>query len=347
MIHGIVQPSVGILEDMAAPNDSKLLTRRARLIPCVLLMLLIFVSIIITRADATEGSVTFNDYPRYGTDVSALPPAVQQGMKNFATGLVGAVIAGQSVDVTVIGHADFDAQGSDFEIDVSRQRAAGAESALETFFNQASDVANLSAQSRRLVTFVSIGVGTQRPVVPHPLNEDDRKANRRVEFVFNTTALPPPDPLATFQSCVRVLATASPAGPARRMTCVCNKLLQPSPPFVKSYFYDFQAAQQARAGAGAMSQFTPEQMTAFYRNFMHFARQEIQKFSGSSDADLRAGLIQIDDVIGRNLNDFLSQAELGAGPFEHGVSVDIVKSMQDPNHTYSCYAGYSRRNSDL
>ena len=127
------------------------------------------------------------------------------------------------------------------------------------------------------------------------------------------------------------------------MTCVCNKLLQPTPPFVKDYFYDFQAARQARAGAGAMSQFTPEQMRAFYRGFMQFMRREIDKFSTASDADLTNGLVLIDDLIGRNLTDFLAQAEQGAGRFEHQVSVDIVKRMQDPNHTYSCYVGYSRR----
>lgn len=292
---------------------------------------------------AAGSSVTIADYPRYGTDVAALNPTMQAEMKAFATGLVGAVLAGQSVDVMVIGHADFDVKGRKFEVDVSRERAAGAESALETFFSQAADAALLPADRRKLVRFTAIGVGTQRPVFPSPVNEEQRKANRRVELVFTTMAIPPPDPRATFQSCVRVLANASPPGPARRMTCVCNKLLQPTPPFVRDYFYDFQAARQARTGAGAMSQFTPEQMSAFYRGFMLFMSQEIAKFSTASDADLTIGLVQIDDFIGRNLTDFISQAELGAGPFEHTVSVDIVKRMQEPNHTYSCYAGYSRQ----
>jgi len=126
------------------------------------------------------------------------------------------------------------------------------------------------------------------------------------------------------------------------MTCVCNKLLQVSPP-VKDYFYDFQAARRARDGAGAMSQFSPEQMSAFYRGFMLFKRQQIGQISTGSDADFTTGLIALDDNIGRNLTDFLEQAEQAAGPFEHSVSVDIVTRMQDPNHTYSCFAGYSRR----
>jgi hypothetical protein len=311
---------------------------------CSISRAFIVVLLCLTSLTATgQNSVTFADYPRYGTDVAALPPDVQIRMRAFAAGLVGAVLGGQSVDVIVIGHADFDAKGRQFEVTVSRERAAGGESALEIFFSQAADAVHLSADRRMLVRFAAIGVGTQQPVFPSPQNEEQRKGNRRVQLVFATTPVPPPDPRATFQSCVRILSNASPPGPARRMTCVCNKLLQLPPPFVKDYVYDFQAARQARAGAGAMSQFTPEQMRAFYRGFMVFIRQQIANLSTASDADLMIGLVQLDDFIGRNLTDFIAQAELGAGPFETTVSVDIVRRMQDPNHTYSCYVGYSRR----
>jgi hypothetical protein len=125
------------------------------------------------------------------------------------------------------------------------------------------------------------------------------------------------------------------------MSCVCNKLLQPPPPFIKDYVYDFRAAFLARAGGTDMSQFTPEQMRALYRDFMVFVRPQINSVSGS-DPDVRTGLFAIDDKIGSSLDSFISQASLGAGPFEKTVSIDILKRMQDPNHIYSCYAGYSR-----
>jgi len=241
----------------------------------------------------------------------------------------------------IIGHADFDAQGRDFEIGVSRERADSAEGAVEAIFARLTST--LSPEQKNLIHFAAIGVGTQRPVFPSPLNEDQRKANRRVELVTTASPAPPPDPRADFDKCVRVLANAAPAGPVRRMTCVCNKLLQQPPPFVKDYAYDFRAALLARAGAGDMKDFTREQMSAFYRSFMFFLRPQIARSASGSDADFRNALIAIDDNIGRNLNDFLTQADQGAGPFERTVSIDIVKRMQDPNHTYSCYAGYSRR----
>ena len=289
-----------------------------------------------------QQSITIADYPQHGTDINALDQSVQLELRAFSTALVGAVLAGQSVDVAAIGHADFDAQGRAFEVQVSRDRAAGAERTVEAFFDAAANLALLPGDKRRLVRFSTMGVGTQRPVFANPANEDERKANRRVELVFSTTPVPTPDPREKFQACVRALATAAPPGPVRRMSCACNKLLQSPPPYVKDYFYDFRAAQLARAGAGAMSQFTPAQMSAFYRGFMLFIRQQIANIPSASDADLVKGLIQLDDSIGRNLTDFLQQAQLNAGPFEHSVAVDITQRMQDPNHTYSCYAGYSR-----
>ncbi len=291
---------------------------------------------------SAQSTITISDYPAHATSVASLTADKQQSFKAFALGLVGAALTGVGVDVTIIGHADFDAQGKVFEITVSRGRATSAEQAVETFFNQAADAAALPVASRRLVRISTIGVGTQRPVFPRPASEDQRKANRRVDLVFSTTAAPPPDPRAAFATCLRVLTGAAPPGPVRRMSCVCSKLLQPPPPFIKDYVYDFQASLQARAGAGDMGQFTPAQMSALYRGFMQFVRPQIGSTSGS-DADVRASLFAIDDSIGRNLNDFITQADQGAGLFERTVSVDIVKRMQDPNHIYACYAGYSRQ----
>jgi outer membrane protein OmpA-like peptidoglycan-associated protein len=288
-----------------------------------------------------ENSTTIADYPRYGTEVSSLPPFIQTELTAFAATLVAPALGGQKVDVMVIGHADFDTKGRDFEVEVSRERAASAERAVEAIFARLA--AALPSEQRSLVHFAAIGVGTQRPVFPSPSNEEQRKANRRVELVTTSGPASPPDPRATFDKCIRILANAGPPGPARRMTCVCNNFLQQQPPFIKDYAYDFRAAVLARAGAGDMSSFTREQMSALYRSFMFFVRPQVAKSASGTDADFKNALVAIDDNIGRNLNDFLTQADLGAGLFERIVSVDIVKRMQDPNHIYSCYAGYSRQ----
>ena len=95
-----------------------------------LVLLLFLANLAVASAD---GNVSFGDYPRYGTDVNALHPTAQAGMKAFTAALVGAAGAGQSVDVMMIGYADFDAKGTEFEV---REPAAGAEGALEVLFNR-------------------------------------------------------------------------------------------------------------------------------------------------------------------------------------------------------------------
>jgi outer membrane protein OmpA-like peptidoglycan-associated protein len=162
------------------------------ILPAFLVLLLCLTNL--AGVASAQNSVTFSDYPRYGTDVNALPPDLQAGMKAFATGLVALALSGQSVDVTVIGHADFDAKGRAFEAEVSRQRAAGAENALETFFVQAANAVALPADRLKFVRFTAIGAGTLRPVHAKPVNEEQRKNNRRVELVVTTTAVPLPDP---------------------------------------------------------------------------------------------------------------------------------------------------------
>ena len=78
---------------------------------------------------AAQGTITISDYPAHATSVASLTPDKQESFRAFARGLAGAALTGAGVDVTIIGHADFDAQGRTFEITVSRGRATSAEEA--------------------------------------------------------------------------------------------------------------------------------------------------------------------------------------------------------------------------
>jgi hypothetical protein len=51
-----------------------------------------------------------------------------------------------------------------------------------------------SANLQALTFALSIGLGTLQPVFPKPINEDQRKANRRVDFVWTGA---PPDPVGS------------------------------------------------------------------------------------------------------------------------------------------------------
>ena len=287
-----------------------------------------------------QQTITLDHYDRYGADVSALGPAAKLKLDAFATALVVAALANQRVEVLTVGHADFDDHGRAFEVSKSLDRAANAENAIETLFQQTARAALLPPERVALVHFATVGAGTLRPIT-RLTSEDQRQRNRRVDLVFGVAPAPAAIPRERFENCVGVLAGAAPPDAAHRMTCVCNKLLHS--PGVKDYFYESRAAQQARAAAGDLSQYTPGQLGEFYLNFMFSTAERIAAVPATTEADLVAGLGAIDQSITRSISAFLGQAAPPtAGALEHSVAADIERRTRDPNHTYSCYADYFR-----
>lgn len=289
-----------------------------------------------------QQTITIDNYPQHATDVNALDAKARVKLQAFAVELVGAASVNQNVEVTTIGHADFDAQGRAFEVAISRNRAVSADTALEVLFKQTASTLRLPPERIELVRFLTAGAGTLRPIHGNPSGEPQRRENRRVEMVFNVVPAPTFDSREGWQSCVRALAgDVVPPGPAGRMSCACNKLLQTPPPEMKDYFYDARAAQEARAAAPDVSQFTPGALSDFYRSFMPSMGQRIA-IPASSDVELARGLQMLDTVIVRDIKELLKKSvEPGAGAFEHSLAIDITNRLADPNHIYSCYANVS------
>lgn len=288
-------------------------------------------------------AVTIADYPRYGTELS---PAQREELRRVATAIAGTLLTGAEVNVSVFGHADFDAKGRAFETDVSRERALGAETALRALVQEESAKVGLPVSRLQSIHYTVMGLGTARPVFSQPRSEDERKANRRVDFVMTVSTPQPPVAESLFQRCVRLLTGGTPPGPVRRMTCACNKFLQQSPRVQDSH-YDFRATLQI-PGTGGIPSLTPEQWDVAIRGMVLHMRQDIAKASdGFSDPDFANNLRTLDDTVGRNINDFHSQlGGVETSLFHRVINADIQARMADPNHVYSCYAGYSRRNHD-
>jgi hypothetical protein len=312
-----------------------------------MLLLVVLAALRAHAAGNAEGNVTISDYPRYAINVTQLPPSHQEEMKRVAKALVGALIAGKDVTVIVIGHADFDAQGRAFEDKVSDERALGAASALNHFVDQEAALTMLSDELKNRLYIASVGVGTLHPVVLRPQNEEDRKANRRVEIQWEVQDHPPAPPFR-FDDCVRVLAGQSPPGPTRRMTCVCQKLQAGSN--VKSYYYRYEA-HNIIPGAAGLPHLTDDQWEAARKALFGYFRHDISsinRVAGLSDAQKAEALKALDLQVGTDIYNWSTKivAEGAMGNLEQAVLSDIKDRMADPNHTYSCYAGYSHRDRD-
>jgi hypothetical protein len=294
-------------------------------------------------ASTAQIVVTVSDYPRYGTDLS---PTQTEEVRSFARAIVGALYAGQSVSVSIFGNADFDAQGQAFEIRVSQDRANSADQALHTLLAEEAAKVGLPAATIQGVQTQVFANGTAKPVFAQPANEDERRANRRVDFVTTTVRPTPPVQQSVFGRCKNTMATGGQPGPTRRLTCMCNKFAQGP---VKDTTYDFAASRQIPGSAG-MPSLSPADWDVAIRSIVQHQRENINRAStsGQRDDDFRSALLSIDDSIGLNINNFQSQATGGAaqGVFDRLILTDITNRMADQNHVYSCYAGYSRLHHD-
>jgi len=100
------------------------------------------------------------DFPQYGTQLSA---GQREELRGFALAVVGTVLTGAQVGVSIVGHADFDARGRDFEISVSQKRAHGARAALTDLLRE--EAARVAIPESRLqaISYQVTGVGTLTP----------------------------------------------------------------------------------------------------------------------------------------------------------------------------------------
>jgi hypothetical protein len=310
----------------------------------VFLLSVVFALILIPSALAQSGSVTLANFPRYQTALTAEQDAQLQ---QFALAVTGALLTGATVEVSIYGHADFDAQGRDFEIEVSQQRAQFARQALEAKLQQQLQFGILnSGQLARLTIRETTGLGTLRPVIVQPQNEDDRRLNRRVEFVWSVSGVPQLPAVNATARCRAVLQNGQPPGPVRRMTCACDKLAVGA----SDTHYDFSARQSIPGSAG-MPNLNPEQWHAAMSLLIRHLGRDVNASSNASatDQEFSTALMTLDDTVGRNIDSFARAAapDLVPGLFDRVVLADIRARMADPNHIYSCYAGYSRANHDF
>lgn len=289
-----------------------------------------------------ENPVIIDNYPQHGTE----PDAVQtERLRGFARAIAGALVSGQQIDVTVAGHADNDALGDAFEMKISLDRANSGEGTVRRLVREQLGAMQADVSLADTVNMSVMGLGNSQPIHSPAVNDAQRRANRRVQFFWSSNPLPRPSPTAQLARCPQVLASSTPPGPVRRMTCVCNVLS--GNPRALDYAWNYPALQRARTGAPLdFRTWTPEFIHNIAREGTWRLRSNITKLgAGASDADFANALILQDEHIGASIASFFNVTVAHASApdiIEKIVAADIGMRMLDPNHIYSCYAGYSR-----
>lgn len=288
--------------------------------------------------------VTIADFPRSPAELS---PEQQQDLRRVARAVTAVLVTGAQVEVGVYGYAD-DQGGRNAEFRSSTERARAAEAVLRGMVAEEIGRASLPPEGIEGMATSSIGLGTLRPVFSFPANEREGRANRRVEFALRVNAAPlGPPARPVLGRCLQVVSTVSEPGPRWRMSCVCHKLLQEGP-YVDDNHYDFRAKSRLPGSAG-WAGLTTQQWTVDLGNFARHLRQDIVTAAqGVLNQEFARRLVVLDDAVGRNIDNFHSQpaSETASGLLDRAFDYDIQSRMADPNHTYSCYAGYSRARHD-
>jgi hypothetical protein len=168
----------------------------------VLKCLLVFFS---ASAFAREGHFLIANYPTHGTQLS---PVQQDAMRWYAGELVNAIADNEKVEILVIGHADLDPQGRDFELKISSQRAEAGVAQLRALVAEEATRRRLPPDRLNLVMYRTEALGTRELIYDNPANENQRRHNRRIEIAWMSTrpAPQPPGPTQSNEFEIRVVS---------------------------------------------------------------------------------------------------------------------------------------------
>ena len=99
--------------------------------------------------------------------------------------LVFPPFASRPISILVEGYADRDPQGSDFEFKISLDRAVNSLNLIQTQIKTQAALTFLDGNQLKRLSFPATAAwGQADSVVMHPVTEEDRQANRRVDVTY-------------------------------------------------------------------------------------------------------------------------------------------------------------------
>lgn len=290
-------------------------------------------------------TVMISDYPRYGTRVANLRPDLVDSLKAVSKGIIRELLANRRVMVVVEGFADFDAKGRDFEQQVSLDRSASARSFIVGEVHRLARVAALPPRVLQHFSAGSVGFGSRRPSIRNPRNEEQRRQNRRVHVLLESSPLPQPTG-PSFQQAIdraeKSLGRITRPGPKRRLTCMLAKLRDSRN---ADGYFSYDALKQFPGHAG-WPKMSPSQFDLLVKTTIRHARPEVQSISAAArdEFELATQLEALDDNIGRNIFNFETQlvGDSATGILVRTFNATIGRLQQDPLSILACYSKYAR-----
>jgi hypothetical protein len=145
---------------------------------------LLTVGVARAQLQGASGFTTISDYPALATRVQ---PEQLAAIRTVARNVVLTASTSSAVLVEVVGHADFDSRGRAFEMAVSVDRAKNAAAILLADIQTELALQQQPTYVRDRITVTQAASGTNFALFRRPKNEQERRANRRVDFVHTIT----------------------------------------------------------------------------------------------------------------------------------------------------------------
>ena len=306
---------------------------------------------------------------QYRDRVDLLPGPEQDKITQIAELIVTSFITPGCMplgQIAIIGHADKDFHGAEFEKKVSDERATSVAAALSSAVIAGFKRHGIGHVARGAIAFIPspTGVGATQPDASNILRVTDRTLNRRVEIHVRQRGAPVPPPdtferrIARFQDLLKTKRVdPDPSGKRTdRARCILSKMLRPG---VLDLFVDGTAAN-ATVGTQRVS----GNLCSFQGTYdpPPLSEADLAKFLGTVSSVLKGpgfapsvpddkiliglsglifmineGIIRVERYITLNSSDFGYTGDKTRGTRLSSIFAD---HLNDENSIYSCYKGF-------
>lgn len=285
--------------------------------------------------------VTVFNFPQYSTEIDALPPNEKLKMDTLALEFANSFLHGNApiLAFIIVGHADRDAHGADFEMKVSITRAESAQKWLVQKTKTLVQKGGGDPSEVDFVEFSLFGYGasnlyTQDPTFPARLK------NRRVVIKYAAVELDPIPQGGFIPNLTRatILITQQPVSPEiTRIRCALTNLANP---VIDDTYYIWNEMRHYPSLDGK----TADQIVLITRELTHSLRAEIAKNANYGpnvpDDIIVNGLIQWDHFMNDTINTLyrrLIHDQSTFGKHHESIGRSIGRNMNNPNSIWNCY----------
>ena len=295
------------------------------------------------RMKVTTKEITVFRFPQHSSEIDRLPSAEKAKMDALANEIADSFILGKSpiVAFIIVGHADQDQQGADFEMRVSIARA---EAAQKWLVNKAKEIVRQRGGNPSEVDsaeFSIFGYGAS-DLYTNATTLPEREMNRRVVIKYASVEMDPlTDAISYGPNLGRVMLLVQghlhvEPERMRRIQCALTKLMNPT---TDDTYFEWGSLSQYPGGLGGL---TEDQVLSVARDIIkslrrHIANNNLYGFQ-VADEQVIANILKWEENVRDVKVKLVRQHGIpGIGQIHKSVGRYISRNEDNANSILSCF----------